>query len=240
MLRDHDSILEIRLNRPDDGNRLTMDMIDTLTHALGHIGSDTRLVVLAAQGSDFCLGRDYGAAPEMKNAQQVAPSARDIRDKMTAPIISLYAALRSLPVPSLALVRGIAQGFGCAMAGACDLVLASDASRFSLPEMGERRLPPTLAMSALWHRATYRSLVHMVFSLAEVDAHTARQAGIVSEVVADAEFDRRARELVDTIREQPVDAIRAVTEYLRHAPALPDGPRAAMGEHLFAAVMSSR
>ncbi len=240
MVQNHDSILEIRLNRPDNGNRLTMDMINTLSDALGSIDPSTKLVVLRAQGPDFCLGRDYGAAPEMKNAQQMAPSARDIRDKMTAPIISLYASLRALPVPSLALVRGTAQGFGCAMAGACDMVLANDTSRFSLPEMGERRLPPTLALSALWNRVAYRPLVHMVFSLAELDADAAKQAGIVSEVVAEADFDRRSKELIETIREQPVDAIRAVAEYLRHAPILPDSARAAMGEHLFAAVMSSR
>ncbi|MGE4369679.1 MAG: enoyl-CoA hydratase/isomerase family protein [Burkholderiaceae bacterium] len=240
IINKEESLLEICLNHPENGNRLTMDMIEILSDALRNMTPATKLVVLKAQGPDFCLGRDYGSAPEEKNAQRLAPRASDIRAGMTSPIIALYSALRGLPVPSLALVRGVAQGFGCAMAGACDLVLASDQSRFSLPEMGERRLPPTLAMSALWNRAAYRPLTYMVFSLSQIDAYAAQQAGIVSEVVSERDFERRACALIDTILEQPVDAIRAVTEYLRHAPTLSDGPRAAMGEHLFANVMSSR
>lgn len=232
-------VCRIELNRPDCGNLVTTDMVRELTQALQSLAADVKLVVIAGRGADFCKGRDYQTAPESAGAGKAAPSALAIRERMTGPMMTLYTALRDAPVATLSIVQGAAYGFGCALAGACDMTLAGERARFRLPEMG-RGLPPTLAMSALWDRVSPRTIGYMVYSTAELDVRGAHAIGLAHAVAADAELESRAAALVDTICKQPLDAIRAVKEYLKEAPSMPAAARGGFGASLFAGVLSSR
>ena len=227
----------VTLNRPDCGNLVTTGMVHTLTEVLRSVASDVKLVVISGNGAAFCKGRDYQTAPE--SAGKTAPSALAIRERMTGPMMALYTALRDLPVPSLSIVQGAAYGFGCALAGACDMTIASQGARFRLPEMG-RGLPPTLAMSALWDRIAPRTIGYLVYSTTELTALDALVAGLAHSVVPDAELEKSAKTLIETVCSQPLDAIRAVKEYLKEAPAMPAAARGGYGASLFAGVLSSR
>ena len=229
----------IELNRPDCGNLMTMDMVKSLTRALQTIAPNVKFVVISGHGKDFCKGRDYQAAPESAAAGRAAPTALKIREEMTAPMTTLYTTLRELPVPPLSIVQGAAYGFGCALAGACDMTLAAESATFRLPEM-ERGLPPTLAMSALWDRISPRAIGYMVYSTAELNARDALTIGLASTVVPDTELGARANVLIDTVCREPIDALKAVKEYLKQAPSMPAAARGILGATLFAAVLSSR
>jgi enoyl-CoA hydratase len=229
----------IELNRPDCANLVTMEMVKSLTQMIATIASDVRLVVIAGRGRDFCKGRDYQAAPESAAAGRTAPSALRIREEMTGPMMAFYSALRDLPVPTLSIVQGAAYGFGCALAGACDMTLADESAVFKLPEMG-RGLPPTLAMSALWDRVPPRALGYMVYSTAELTAPEALAIGLASAVVPEAQLQTRAAALVESVCKTPLDALKAVKEYLKEAPSMPAPGRGAFGASVFAAVLSSR
>jgi len=233
------AVCRIELNRPACGNLVTMDMIASLTRALETITHDVKLLVLGGRGDDFCRGRDYQNAPERVDGDRQAPSPLKIRQEMTGPIISLYTALRDLWVPSLAIVKGCAYGFGCALAGACDMCVAAADARFRLPEMG-RGLPPTLAMSALWDRLPPRAIGYMVYSTAELDAQQALMIGLSSAVYPAAELEAGAGKLIQVIASQPMDAVKAVKDYLRQASSMPSAARAAFGAGIFADVLSSR
>ena len=127
----------IRFARPDDGNRLTLRDITLLAQAVRELGNrrETNLLVIRAEGRDFCLGRAPGP-------QSAAPkSALEVRNGVTQPILDVYAEIRNAPVPVLAAVQGRASGFGCALVGQCDLAIAADDAVFSLPEM-DHDLPP--------------------------------------------------------------------------------------------------
>lgn len=229
----------IELNRPDAGNVTNMEMVSALTKALQLIGPDVKLVVIAGAGQDFCKGRDYQSAPEAAGEGKAPPSALALRDQMTGPMMSLYTALRDCPVATLSLVQGAAHGFGCALAGACDMTIAAESARFRLPEMG-RGLPPTLAMSALWERVSPRMIGYMVYSTVELTAREALSAGLAHDVVADEELESRGTTLIDTICKEPLHAIRTVKEYLREAPAMNSAGRNTFGASLFAGALSSR
>ena len=232
-------VCRIELNRPQCGNLVTMDMVKALTLALHSIQADVKLAAITGNGKDFCKGRDYQTAPESAGAGKATPSALKIREEMTAPMMSLYTTLRDSPVATLSVVQGAAYGFGCALAGACDMTLAGESARFCLPEMS-RGLPPTLAMSALWDRISPRAIGYMVYSTAELNARDAFTLGLAHAVVADTELDSRAGALIETVSSQPLDAIRTVKEYLREAPSMPAAARSGYGASLFAAVLSSR
>ncbi|MCW5602974.1 MAG: enoyl-CoA hydratase/isomerase family protein [Burkholderiales bacterium] len=229
----------IELNRPECGNLVTTDMVQGLTRALQSVAAGVKLVIVAGRGQDFCKGRDYQTAPESAGGGRAAPSALEIRERMTGPMMTLYTALRDLRVPTLSIVQGAAYGFGCALAGACDMTVAAERARFRLPEMG-RGLPPTLAMSALWDRIAPRTIGYMVYSTAEITAHDALVIGLANTVVPDAEIEKHAASLVETVCKQPLDAVMAVKEYLKAAPSMPSGARGGFGASLFAGVLSSR
>jgi enoyl-CoA hydratase len=229
----------IELNRPDCGNLVTSEMVEQLTQTLRSIAPDVKLVVIAGRGADFCKGRDYQSAPESAGAGKGAPSALQIRERMTAPMMALYTTLRDLPVPSLSVVQGAAHGFGCALAGACDMTLAAESARFRLPEM-TRGLPPTLAMSALWDRLAPRTIGYLVYSTAELGAREALAIGLAHAVVPAGELDARAAALIETVSSEPLDALKAVKEYLKSAPAMAAEARSCFGASLFAGVLSSR
>jgi len=231
-------VLEIVLSRPDCGNLITMPMISEIGNALRSLSTKTTAVVLRGEGKDFCKGRDYAQAPEDAKRHHT-PDAVQIRDDMTTPILAMYSLIRDTPVPTISVVQGTATGFGCAMACACDVVLAGRGARFSLPEMRERRLPPTLAMTALYDRIGYRTLAYLVFSTEELDGDAAVKSGLASVAFDDAELNRRSHEIIGTIASLPPATVKSVKAYLKVAPSMDTRGRAELGSSLYAVVAAS-
>ena len=88
-----------------------------------------------------------------------------MRRNVTEPILNVYDEIAAAPQPVVCAVQGLAHGFGCAIATACDITIAADGARFKLPEM-EKDLPPTLAISAMMARVPRKALTFMVYSMA--------------------------------------------------------------------------
>ncbi len=49
------------------------------------------------------------------------------------PVLSLFTAVREAPVPVIAVVHGLANGLGCALAAVCDVTIAADDALFGIP-----------------------------------------------------------------------------------------------------------
>lgn len=224
-------LVSVVMDRPERRNMLTLPLISALASHLRAIPAETKVVHLHGAGADFCLGRDPQGNP-------VATSAAQIRAALIEPILDLYDALSACPVPVVASVRGVARGFGAALAVACDVTIASDTARFSLPEM-ERDLPPTLAISTTMRKVLPKALTHLVYSMDEIDAVSALSVGLVGSVVPDSSLEVETDRLLATMRARSRSALVAVKEYGRAAPEL--GPRAARdyAATLLATVLSS-
>jgi enoyl-CoA hydratase/carnithine racemase len=233
IVKQESGILSLTLNRPECGNLITMEMIATLRQSLLDLSSDTRVVVLRANGPDFCKGRDYQQAPEDARDNKVVTAAH-VRDNMTAPILGMYTAIN---VPTISVVQGAAAGFGCALACSCDIVLAGPKARFALPEMRERGLPPTLAMTALIDRVSFRALTYLVYSTVEIDAQNALMSGFASAVLPDIES--QSQDVIDRVASIPPETVRSVNRYLKMAPAMEPSARAELGSNLYAVTSSS-
>ena len=227
----------IELNRPDCGNLVTPEMIGALTEAVKNLPADAKVLVLTGKGDDFCKGRDPAAAPEAGSGGKL-PSALQIREKVGNPVVGLYTAIKESPVPTIAAVQGAAHGFGAALTGCCDIALAGEGSRFRLPEM-TKGLPPTLALNAV-DRVSAKGFAYLVYSTAEVDARAAHAMGLVSLLVPDGELQSQLGKLVATITSQPLDAVRAVKEYLKYSPFMDPRGRADYAASVIAGVLSSR
>ena len=226
------AVATITIDRADAGNMLTIEMLAELSAEMRRLGaSDAKVIVLRSSGEAFCRGRD------VRNAKPAA-NALAVRKSVVAPILDIYDVLASVPQPVIAVVQGPALGFGCALATACDLTIASVNARFQLPEM-DKNLPPTLAVSAMMTRVPRKALTWMVYSMQTIDAKTAFDFGMVSQVVPHDELDRCVDELTKTMATRSIEALIAVKDYFRSAPAMEPRGAADFAGNLLAAVLSS-
>ncbi len=231
--RDGD-VATIIIDRAADGNQLTIPMVRDLAAAFYEAGrSDAKVITLRSTGEMFSLGRDTRGGPGGP-----PPNALQMRTNLVAPLLDVYHAIAGTPQPIVCAVQGAAHGFGCALATACDITIASANARFRLPEL-EKNLPPTLAISAMMARVPQKALTWLVYSMQEIDAHAALQLGLVSQVVAPADLAAASDKLVAELCGKARDALIGVKDYFRVAPGLQGRAAADLAGNMLATVFSS-
>jgi len=204
------TILEITLNRPDQGNGATDEMAMELTRFIKEAPADTHCIVLRGAGADFCIGRaTMGQRPTSPVEALQRKRAFDV-------VFDCYGAIRHAPVPVIAVVQGRALGFGCAIAAIADITIASDKATFQVPEMAHNILP-TMVMSSFVDRVPRKAFTYLVYSTAVIDGERALSFGIVSDVVPAAQLEGEVQKVTAAILKAPAPAVRAVKEYARTA-----------------------
>jgi 2-(1,2-epoxy-1,2-dihydrophenyl)acetyl-CoA isomerase len=175
-----DGVVTITFDRPHKKNAINGVMWSELAEAAAAlVSSEDRCVVLTGAGGDFCSGADLSG--EARSSQHQLAAMRGIN--------AVVQAFHELPQPTIARVDGVAAGVGMNLALGCDLVLASDRSRFS--EIFARRglsidgggswlLPRLVGL----HKAKELALFADV-----IPAEEALRLGIVNRVVPLAELD---------------------------------------------------
>ena len=227
-------VLDIVLNRPEQGNVLSAAMSDAMIGALVTLDDTTKLVRLRSTGADFCTGRESPMP-----AADSQPSAETLRRVVAAPPLALYDAIKAVRVPVIGVVRGRAIGVGCALAGVCDVTLAAADAVFQIPEM-DRDIPPALVMSALLGRIPHKTLAYMVLSRCSIGALEAMQTGLVSVVVSADQLDAQADQLSEMLLKNSAVTLRAVKQFLQLAPQMPDSAVSGFAQHLLATALSTR
>jgi len=227
------SLTTITLNRPECGNLVSNEMGAELAGMI-EAAAGTQLIVLRGAGDNFCLGRDSAAL----RAAGPFKTALEMRRGNTEPALAVYGAFRRVKVPVLGIVQGKAIGFGCALAGLCDVTIASDDAQFQLPEM-DHGIPPCLAMSALLGNVAPKAIMYLVYSTELIDAARAREMGLVSKVVARRDLEKEAEAFMKKTLARVPAAVPAVKEYMRSAPRMEPQAAADFGSNLLAGVLSS-
>jgi 2-(1,2-epoxy-1,2-dihydrophenyl)acetyl-CoA isomerase len=121
-----EGIARLTLNRPERLNSFNTQMHEEVRAALASIpASSVRVLVISGAGRGFCAGQDL-------SDRAVAPGGAppDLAASIEKYYKPLVLALRSLPVPVLAAVNGVAAGAGANIALACDLVIAARSANF--------------------------------------------------------------------------------------------------------------
>jgi methylglutaconyl-CoA hydratase len=193
-------IATLLLNRPDRGNAFNRTMLAELGRALDALAADeaVRCAVLRGAGAHFCAGAD------LAREEQAAPSAGP-------GMLDVLATLDNLPKPTIAAVDGGAIGGGAAIAACCDIVVATDAAFFSIPEvrigMAPVRLAP-LFIRAMGQRAFRR----YGLSGERIAAAEALRIGLAHQLCPAAAFDATVAEIADALLHGAPGAIRELKQ----------------------------
>jgi enoyl-CoA hydratase/carnithine racemase len=209
-----DEVLDITLRRAAEGNVLTHAMGDDIIAALAGLREGTKAVVVAAEGADFCIGRQTPMP-----AGDAKPTASDLRRIVSDPVLDFYTALRSVKVPVIAAVRGRARGVGCALVALADLAIAAEDATFQVPEMS-RDIAPTLVMTALADRLPRAAQARLVLSRDAIGAAEALAVGLVGMVVPTAGLDAEVSRVRAGLAANTVPVLRAVKGFLAMAPEM--------------------
>lgn len=198
----------IVLDRPDRLNALDIPMHRALVAALDAAEADTgcRAVLLTGAGRGFCAGQDLTA--------RAGGAAPDLGATLEAYYNPLIRRLRSLPMPVVCAVNGVAAGAGANIALACDIVLAARSARFIqafariglVPDAGGTWILPRLIGDA-------RARALMLLGDA-IDAETAVAWGMIWRVVDDDALTPEAEALTARLAAQPTQGFALTKQAL--------------------------
>ena len=175
-LKQDGSIARITLARPGDANRIDLrclgELVDVCEAISGAEGIS--VVILTADGPDFCAGWDDAARAHLQS---------------TTNHLDPFGCLAALPMPVLAALHGTVASAGLELALACDLRIARDDARFSFPDVAGGSMPLGGATARLPRIAGRTVAASMLLLGDELDAETAYRCGLVSRVIAAADFE---------------------------------------------------
>jgi methylglutaconyl-CoA hydratase len=182
----------IILKRPEKRNALSRALLAELMRAFDdlHQLRTVRAVVLAASGTAFCSGMDLA---EMHNTSK-SPDALTQWHHDAAAYRDLLEMMLRFPKPLIAAVNGPALAGGAGLALACDLVLATDAAAFGLPEP-RRGLVAGMIAPLLVFRVGAGRAAYLLLSAQTIPAAEAHRIGLYHELVPADHLWPRANEL---------------------------------------------
>jgi methylglutaconyl-CoA hydratase len=202
------AVARITLARPEKRNALdhetTHELLQAFTSCAQHTG--TRVVVLSADGADFCAGADLTALAGMLDAKPAEHYAD------AEALGRVFLAMREMPKPVVAVVRGRALAGGAGLATAADIVLAHEGAQFGYPEVLVGFVP-AMVMTMLRRSVGEKRAYDLVATGRRIAAGEALDIGLVSRVLADADFAAQVETIVRDIAESSASA-QALTKTL--------------------------
>ena len=205
----------LTLARPEKRNPLGTDTLEDIVAAARWFDAqrDVRVVIVEGEGPSFCGGADVGAfvsAPD---------DGRDPRDRADAGR-RMADAVEAMRAVTVARIQGHCIGGGVVLVSACDLRVATDTARFSIPEV-DLGIPLTWGgIPRLVREIGAPATRDLVMTCRPFDAHEANRLGLVQRVVTTDELDCCVEQLAASLTAK---AALAVLSTKRHVDAVTAG-----------------
>jgi enoyl-CoA hydratase len=198
-----DSIAVVTLNRPQQLNALSYDLVKDLSLALQELDQDDEVRVMIVTGGE----KVFAAGADIKEMADRGPFDGRIQERL-----AYRDRINRIAKPVIAAVSGFALGGGCELVMSCDIIIASETARFGQPEVnlgiipgsgGTQRLPRAMGK--------YRAM-EMVLSGEAMSAVDAERFGLVNRVVPVELLLDEAKKIARKIAVKPVLAVKAAKE----------------------------
>ena len=192
----NNGITTLTLNRPDQFNALSSELLDRLISALNDISQDEsiRVVIIAGSGLAFCAGHDLkemNRQPFRNQRHQKFSKSGEMMMKLTL-----------LPQPVIARVHGMATAAGCQLVASCDLAIASTNALFAVSgvKLGLFCSTPAVALS---RNISRKRALEMLLTGDFINADTAADYGLVNHAVEPGQLNSAVDKLAEKIASHP-------------------------------------
>ncbi len=212
----------IELARPPL-NILDLDLLAALEQGLAELAADRELQLVLLRG---------GGERAFSAGVSVQDHTPDKLDRMLASFHGAIRRLRSLDALTVALVDGHCLGGGLELATACDLVLASERSRFALPEIKLGCFPP-VALAQYPSRIGLGRTLELTLTGRGFDASEALRLGLIDECLPSGELAGRASALAAAVTAHSAAVTRLAVRAGRAGAALPFEAALAEAERIY-------
>jgi 2-(1,2-epoxy-1,2-dihydrophenyl)acetyl-CoA isomerase len=210
----HGAVRVLTLNRPAALNSFTAEMHGRLRAALDEAAADAavRALIVTGAGRGFCAGQDLND-PAIKGDGSSPPDVGGVVERLYKP---LALRIRSMPVPVIAAVNGVAAGAGANFALGCDLVIAARSASF-IQAFSKIALIPDCGGTWLLPRLVGRArALGLALSGDKLPAEEAQRIGLIWQCVDDAALMDTALVLANKLAAMPTRALaetrRAIDE----------------------------
>ncbi len=194
-------VVTLTLNRPASLNSFTAAMHGQLMPALNALADDNavRAVVITGAGRGFCAGQDL-ADPAMAGGGDVGA----VIERYYRPLAQR---IRSMPVPVIAAVNGVAAGAGANFALCCDFVVAARSASF-IQAFSKIGLVPDCGGTWLLPRLVGRArAIGLAMTGDKLAAEEAQRIGLIWQCVDDAELPATVQALAHKLAQMPSRAL---------------------------------
>ena len=204
----NNNVAGLKLDRPDVYNALSPELLMELIDLCKQLAANesVSVVVLEGAGKHFCAGADL---PRFNERMQTdAHGTVDLGRRATE-------AIAALPQVVIAAIKGHCIGGGLVLSAACDMRVAADNSRFSIPELDAGIAVAWGGMAHLARVAGETAINDFVLSGEPFDAHEALRTGLISRIYPVDKFDESLAALAERVASKPAIVLRQTKRKLQ-------------------------
>lgn len=196
----HGRVTRLVMTSPKNYNALSVEMIAGLHTALRETAMDgiSRAIILAGEGKAFCAGHDLR---QMQAARANPDGGRAGYEALFKGCAQLMELITTLPRPVIAEAHGIATAAGCQLVASCDLAVAAEGTRFGVNGINIGLFCST-PMVALTRNIPAKQAFEMLFTGEFIDAHRAREIGLINRVTPPEDLQSETMALAQTIADK--------------------------------------
>ncbi|WP_447295792.1 2-(1,2-epoxy-1,2-dihydrophenyl)acetyl-CoA isomerase PaaG [Acinetobacter baumannii] len=204
----------LTFNRPKALNSFNVDMHREVAEVLSQWtkNPDVRCVVISGEGRDFCAGQDLGDRVVDPNAE-----APDLGYSIETYYNPLIKTIVNMPKPVICAVNGVAAGAGANIALACDLVIAAKSANFVQAFCRLGLVPDSAGTWFLPRAVGHARAMGLTLLGDKLPAETAKEWGMIWDVVEDAELKTKVTELAERLAKQPTFGLSLIKKAIHQS-----------------------
>ncbi|EPC7179290.1 enoyl-CoA hydratase, phenylacetic acid degradation [Acinetobacter baumannii] len=204
----------LTFNRPKALNSFNVDMHREVAEVLNlwTKNPEVRCVVISGEGRGFCAGQDLGDRVVDPNAE-----APDLGYSIETYYNPLIKTIVNMPKPVICAVNGVAAGAGANIALACDLVIAAKSANFVQAFCRLGLVPDSAGTWFLPRAVGHARAMGLALLGDKLPAETAKEWGMIWDVVEDTELKTKVTELAERLAKQPTFGLSLIKKAIHQS-----------------------
>jgi methylglutaconyl-CoA hydratase len=205
-------VATITLNRPDNRNALSIELVDSLGRNLDAALADpaVRVIVLTNAGNTFCAGADLKAALASKGASQ---------DRPGPPFTDIFDLILDAPKPVIGRIAGHALAGGLGLAASCDISVMASSATLGFTEVRIGVAPAVISVVCL-PKMRRADALELFLTGERISASRGAEVGLITHAVADDQLDAKVAEIVDKVVRGGPTALAVSKELVAKVPEM--------------------